>query len=450
MGKQAMVIGASMGGLLAARALSDHYQQVVILERDHLPAVAEQRKGVPQGRHAHGLLAQGRVVLEEFFPGLTDDLVAQGALKGDIIGGSYWYHNGGFHAQFDSELMGLLVSRPLLEGYVRSRVLALPGVKVLPGTSMHGLLAEGERVVGVKLDPEGLHELRAELVVDASGRGSQLPKWLEGLGFERPREETVKIDLAYATRIYQRREQDFGGKEAFVIGSNAPEARGGVVLAIEGNRWIVTLAGFLGDHPPTDEEGFMEFAKSLPVPHIYNLIKDAKPLSEITPYRFPGSQRRRYERLRRFPQGLLATGDAICSFNPVFGQGMTVAAAEAKALSECLRAGPRNLAQRFFKKAARLVDSPWSIAVGADLRYPQVQGPRNGMVNFINWYVAKLHIAARHDPRVVLAFQKVANLMAPPPSILAPGIALRVLRGNLFRPSRPRADQPQLSSQATD
>ncbi|HEU4743007.1 MAG TPA: FAD-dependent oxidoreductase [Meiothermus sp.] len=441
-GKHAIVIGASMGGLLAARALADHYQQVTILERDHFPALGEQRKGVPQGRHAHGLLAEGLRVLEEFFPGLTRDLVARGAKEGDIIEGGSWYQNGGFHAQFDSELIGLLLSRPLLEGYVRSRVLALSGVRALEGASVKGLLHEEGRVRGVRLDEEGLYDLEAELVVDASGRGSQAPKWLEAMGFERPREELVKIDLGYATRLYKRRPQDFGGKDAFIIGSNAPDPRGGVALYIEGDRWIVTLAGFLGDYPPTDEAGWLEFAKSLPVPHIYQMIKDAEPLSEITAYKFPGSQRRRYEKLARFPQGFLVTGDAICSFNPIFGQGMTAAAAEAKLLSECLSAGRQDLARRFFKKAAVLVDSPWNIAVGADLRYPQVQGPRNLMVNFINWYVAKLHVAARQDPAVVLAFQKVANLMAPPPTLLAPQIALRVLWGNLFRRKAPQGSRP--------
>lgn len=433
-GKQAVVIGGSMAGLLAARALADHYEAVTVLERDHFPATGENRKGVPQGRHAHGLLAQGLRVMEGFFPGLTRDLVLRGAKEGDIIEGCYWYHNGGFHTQFNSGLDGLLLSRPLLEGYVRERLFALPNVKALTGVKVEGLLSEGGHVTGARLDTEGFGELRADLVVDASGRGSQGPKWLEALGFERPAEETVKIDLAYATRIYRRRPSDFGGKDAFVIGSNAPEPRGGVALSTEDDRWIVSLAGFLDDHPPTDERGFLEFAHSLPVPDIYNVIKDAEPLSDILAYKFPGSQRRRYERLARFPEGFLVTGDAICSFNPVFGQGMTVAAAEARALSECLREGTAQLAPRFFKRAAALVDSPWSIAVGADLRYPQVQGPRSPMINFINWYVAKLHIAARRDPAVVLAFQKVANLMAPPPSILAPNIALRVLWGNLFRP----------------
>ncbi|WP_337870587.1 hypothetical protein [Meiothermus sp.] len=449
-GKQAIVIGGSMGGLLAARALADYYEGVTVLERDHFPALGEQRKGVPQGRHAHGLLAQGSRVLEGFFPGLTQDLVKLGVLSSDIINTAQWYQNGGFHAQFESGLLGLLVSRPLLEGYIRQRLFALPNVKVLSGISVHGLVAEQGRVVGVQLDADGIGELRADLVVDSTGRGSQTPKWLEALGFERPAQEEVKVDLGYATRIYKRRPHDLGGNNAFVMGSKVPETRGGVVLAIEGNRWIVTLVGFLGDSPPTDERGFLEFAKSLSVPDIYNLIKDAEPLSEITPYKFPGSQRRRYEKLARFPQGFLVTGDAICSFNPVFGQGMTVAATEAKALSECLEAGTDNLAPRFFKRAAVLVDSPWSIAVGADLRYPQVQGPRNPMVNFINWYIAKLHIAARHDPAVVMAFQKVANLIVPPPSLMAPGIALRVLWGNLFPRKTTATAKPLVLPQAGD
>ncbi len=448
--KQAVVIGGSMAGLLAARALSEQFEQVTILERDHFPPLGQQRKGVPQGRHAHGVLAQGARIFEAFFPGLTQELLEQGALGGDIIQDCYWYQNGGFHAQFDSGLKGLLLSRPLLEGSIRQRVLSLGNVEALSGISVRGLLGENGRVVGVKLDSNDLYELRADLVVDASGRGSQAPKWLEDLGYPRPPQEEVRIDLAYATRIYRRRPQDFGGKDGFVIGSNAPLKRGGVVLHLEGHRWIVTLAGFLGDYPPTDERGFLEFARTLPVPDIYNLIKEAEPLSEIGTYRFPGSQRRRYEKLARFPQGFLVMGDAMCSFNPIFGQGMTVAASQARLLLEVLKAGSENLAQRFYKKAAVLVDSPWSIAVGADLSYPEVEGPRSPMVNFINWYVAKLHIAARHDPALVLAFQKVANLMAPPPSLLVPGTALRVLWGNLFPRKLSVARRSRVSPQAGD
>ena len=203
------------------------------------------------------------------------------------------------------------------------------------------------------------------------------------------------------------------------------------MLAQEGDRWLVTLAGYFGDHPPADEAGFLAFAKSLATPDVYDVIKDAEPLSEFATYKYAANQRRRYERLPRFPKGLLVFGDAICSFNPLYAQGMTVAALEATTLQQCLAQGTEQLPQRFFQRASKVVDVPWSIAVGGDLRIPQVEGERTPMVRFLNWYIGKVQIAARYDPVVTLAFAKVNNLVAPPPTILHPRIALRVLRGNV-------------------
>ena len=214
--------------------------------------------------------------------------------------------------------------------------------------------------------------------------------------------------------------------------------RGGAMLAQEGDRWLVTLSGYLGDHAPADEQGFLEFARSLATPDIYAVIKDAEPLGGFATYKYAANQRRRYERLDRFPDGLLVFGDAICSFNPIYGQGMTVAALEARVLGDCLAEGTTRLSQRFFKRAGKVVDVPWSMAVGGDLRIPAVEGPRSPLLRFLNWYTGKVHVAARRDPVVTRAFHRVANLVAPPPTLLHPRIAAHVLWGNLqaARPSR--------------
>ena len=204
-------------------------------------------------------------------------------------------------------------------------------------------------------------------------------------------------------------------------------------MAQEGDRWIVSIGGYLGDRAPTDEKGFLEFAKSMPTQDIYEVIKDAEPLSELLPYKVPTSQRYRYETMVRFPENYLVFGDAICSFNPVYGQGMTVAALESLALQNCLAKGSQNLARRFFKEAGKLVDIPWSIAVDNDLRIPQIEGTRSPMIRFLNWYISKLHIAARRDRVVAIAFLKVTNLMASPKSLIHPIISLRVLLGNILQ-----------------
>jgi 2-polyprenyl-6-methoxyphenol hydroxylase-like FAD-dependent oxidoreductase len=430
-GTHAIVIGASMGGLLAARALASHFQLVTVLERDAFPTADVPRKGVPQGRHAHGLLARGREVVERFFPGWTDEVVAAGGLFGDIANDVHWIGHGVRLKAAPSDLAGLLASRPVLEGHVRRRLAAMTGVRLIERADVRGLLTDGDRVRGVRVESAGsAEEMAADLVVDATGRGSSCPAWLKQLGFDAPREERIEIGAGYTTRVYRRKPADIGGKLAVVIAGSAPNWRNGVVLAQSADRWIVSIGGYLGDHAPADEQLFAAYAASMTAPEIHQVVTTAEPLSDFLTYRFPASQRRRYERLTRFPQRLLAFGDAICSFNPVYGQGMTVAAQEAAALDECLEQSHDHLAPRFFRAATAVVDVPWDIAVGNDLRHPAVQGPRPAFVRFINWYIGKLHMAAQHDEKLSNAFLRVANLVAPPPTLLSPSVAWRVLRGN--------------------
>ncbi len=441
--RHAIVIGASMGGLLAARALADFFEQVTLIERDAFPPIGEHRKGVPQGRHVHVLHLRGAEILEGLFPGLIADLVAQGVPlinrpEQELI----WFDGGGYHARFtleDGRLGVLGVSRPLLEGYVRQRVLALPNVRAIERCDALGLVPSEQRsrVRGVRLlrQAEGSAEevLDADLVVDASGRGSRAVKWLEELGYAPPEEDQVTVNFGYSTRLYRRRPEHLDGAKAVVITGSTALKRGGVMLAQEGERWIVSLGGFVSDHPPLDEEGFTAYARSLAAPDIYNLIKEAEPLSEAIPYRFKASLRRRYERLPRFPEGFLVFGDAICSFNPIYGQGMSVAAMEALDLQQTLRQGMDGLWRRFFRRAAKSIDIPWQIVVSGDLRFPEVEGKRTPAIRLINAYMERLHRAAHGDPVIARAFNDVAGLLAPPQSLMRPGIMWRVLRENLRR-----------------
>jgi 2-polyprenyl-6-methoxyphenol hydroxylase-like FAD-dependent oxidoreductase len=436
LGRHAIVIGASMGGLLAARALADHYEKVTVLERDELPEAREPRKGVPQGRHAHGLLARGREVLDQLFPGLSEEMVAQGAVSGDLVDHVRWFNHGVYLLNVPSAMVGLLVSRPMLEDGVRRRLLQLPNVRLLEhGDALEPVFDRIEsRVTGVRVrlprDLGGVETINTDLVVDASGRGSHSPAWLDALGYVKPREERVLVQIGYMTRLYRRRPEHLLGKQAIVMAGCQPGWRFGVILAQEDDRWIVTLGGYLGDRPPTDEAGYIEFARSLPKPEIFEVIKDAEPLTSLTPYQFTANLRRHYEELSRFPEGLLVFGDALCSFNPVYGQGMTVACTEALALRESLAAGPHGIARRFFRAASKLIDIAWQMAVGSDLQHPAVVGKRTAQVRFINWYLAKLFQAAQHDAVLATRFLEVANLMKPPPSLMEPRIAVRVWKGS--------------------
>lgn len=438
----AVVIGASMAGLLAARALSEFFERVTVLDRDDLPATVMPRRGVPQSRHTHGLLARGREILEELFPGLSAELIAQGAVAGDLQADLRWYNDGRRLHPAPSGLAGMGVSRPLLESYVRARVGALPGVEILGGRDVIGPAVTRERHVsqvnGVRIlsgtEDGGEEIMPADLVVDASGRGSRSPVWLEELGYSRPAEQSIGIRMVYVTQHYRREPRHFDGGPGVLVGSVPPGLpRGGAMIAQEGGRWIVSLAGALGEEPPLDVEGFVAFAATLAAPDIAEVLRDAQPLDEPVRARFPASVRRRYEHLQTFPEGYLVVGDAISSFNPVYGQGMAVAAAQALVLRGCLCRGRTRLAQRFFRRAARLIDVPWSTAVGNDLRFPEVDGPRPIQLRLANRYVTRLHIAAEQDPVIGRTFLRVANLLARPERLLAPDIALRVLIANLRR-----------------
>lgn len=439
--KHAIVVGGSMAGLLAARVLSDHFEQVSLIERDALPAQVEQRRGVPQGRHTHGLLASGGSVLEKLFPGISRTLVNAGAVTGDVVSESRWFFQGACLSRPSSGLTGMLMTRPLLETAVRARVLANPKVVRRDETAVEELTfnQESGRVTGLRTEGQ---TLSGDLVIDATGRGSRSPQWLENLGYEKPPEEIVQVGLGYTTRLFQRHPSDLNGDIIVVIPPTPQGKRGGVMLAQEGNRWTVTLVAHFGNYAPEDLDGFITFASSLPAPYIHEVVRRNEPLGEAASARFPASVRRRYELLDRFPAGYLVFGDAICSFNPIYGQGMSVAALQAMELDSTLASGDGDLAlsKGFFRRAAKVVDIPWSIAVGSDLRIPETVGRRTAGVKVINWYISKLHKAAHTDPVAALAFHKVGNLLAPPPSIMHPRIAARVLWGNLSR--SPKASQP--------
>jgi 2-polyprenyl-6-methoxyphenol hydroxylase-like FAD-dependent oxidoreductase len=436
-GERAVVLGASMAGLLAARVLPDAYGQVTVIDRDELPETPMHRRGVPHGRHIHGLLARGQQALEQLFPGFTAELVAHGVPIGDLLADTRMYLSGHRLRQAHTGLMVLSASRPVLEGHVRARVRALPNVRFVDRCDVVGLATtpDGRRVTGARVlrraDGSADELLGAALVVDATGRGSRTPAWLEALGYPRPPKEQVRIGLGYATRIYRQRRGALGGDLAVLQAATPQYPRTGALQVLEGDRWLLTLGGILGDHPPTDPDGFLAFARSLRFPDLYETVRDAEPLDDPVPFRFPASVRHRYERLDRFPDGLLVMGDAVCSFNPIYGQGMSVAALEALTLRRHLERGAAPQPRRFFRDLSRVVDVPWDIAAGGDLVFPGVQGRRTLKARMVNAYIARLHAAAAHDASLASAFVRVAGLVAPPQTLLRPDVAVRVLRGSL-------------------
>jgi 2-polyprenyl-6-methoxyphenol hydroxylase-like FAD-dependent oxidoreductase len=443
--KHAIVIGGSMAGLLAARVLSDYYLEVTIIERDPFPSEVTQRRSVPQGRHTHGLLAGGRDALEVLFPGFSKALVERGAVTGDLARDCRWFFAGDCLSRPVSGMNGLLLTRPMIEAAVRERVLALTNVRRLDNATVQSILESpgAGRVTGVQI---GNDRLIGDLVVDATGRGSHTPQWLERMGYEKPEEDVVQVALGYTTRFFRRQPNDLDGDVAAIIPPTPEGKRGGVMLAQEGDRWTVTLITHFGSCAPEDLHGFVEFARTLPAPYIHEVVRNADPIGEAATARFSASVRRRYERLSRLPGGYLVLGDAMCSFNPIYGQGMSVAALEALELDKVLASGSSDLARSFFARAAKVVDIPWSIAVGNDLRMPETVGPRSTSGKFINWYISKLHRAAHGDSMPALAFLKVNNLIAPPSSLMHPRVASRVLLSHLTASSKEKAPYPGLRS----
>ncbi len=446
------MLGGSIAGLLAARVLAEVYQRVTVVERDELPADrTTHRPGVPHGRHVHGLLARGREAMEELLPGLTAELVAQDAPTGDMLGNARWFLGGRRMPRTPSGLLAVCASRPLIEGTIRDRVRALPNVSIMDGCDIVGIVSSpdqawitGVRVVNrrgplavpVSAGSRGARSARsscvamvldADLVVDATGRGSRTPSWLTTLGYRRPVEERVEIGMGYATRLYEVSPGAFGADAVVVNGRYPGQVRGGVLQAVEGGRCLLSLAGMAGDHPGLEPVAFDAYAKSLPFPDTYEIISSARPLTDPVPFRFPASLRRRYERLDRFPAGLLVTGDAVCSFNPVYGQGMSVAALEALALRRELARGGEPRWRRYFAAVARQVDAPWAMTSGGDLAILGVV-PRGRKARMLGRYMARLQAAAADDPVLARAFIRVAGLAERPQSLLRPDRVVRVLR----------------------
>jgi 2-polyprenyl-6-methoxyphenol hydroxylase-like FAD-dependent oxidoreductase len=425
--RHAVVIGASIGGLCTARALSDVVERVTLVDRDELPATPVPRRGVPQGRHLHLLLARGLDVLEELFPGLSDELVAAGALAIDLQSDFRWHLEGHLLRPEPSGLIGLAASRPLLECAIRSRVEALRGVTITDSCEVTGLTTSPDRlhVTGVRTRNRagGTAEptIDADLVVDASGRGSRSPAWLNELWCSGVPEERPGIQVTFVSRIYRREHHYLDG---FVGGSFSPYPSrhlGGIAMAQEGDRFIVTLAIRGEEKPPTSTAAMADYADGFSQ-DIAEVIRTGEPLSATAVMRFPGSIRRRFEKLNWFPDRYLVIADALCSFSPRYAQGMTVAALQALMLSRLIREGNQELHLRFFPAAAVLLDTPWDLMLAG----PSGEDERTDEVQAMDQYLERYRAAAAKDALLATELIRVINMLDEPSRLIAPDLAERV------------------------
>jgi 2-polyprenyl-6-methoxyphenol hydroxylase-like FAD-dependent oxidoreductase len=448
-GRHAVIIGSGLAGLLAARVATEHFEQVTVVDRDRFPDSPDHRKGVPQSHHAHGLLPRGREIIESLFPGIEADLRAEGGTAArDSVGVMVVSPAGPLPVRpIPAEFV--MFSRLLLEWQIRRRLARLSQVRFLPGAEVVGLASDrdGTRVRGVRLrfrhdgDSAAVagDVVPADLVIDCSGRSSKAPDWLRDLGYGEVPEEVVNSGLSYSSRFYARPDGFPDEWKGLVINGRAPHnPRAGLLLTIENGLWHVTLGRMAGDTAPADDAAFLQWARELADPSIYEAIRVATPVSPIRGYRTPTNRLRRFERLRRWPAGFVVTGDAVCAFNPIYGQGMTVAAMDALVLAGALtrHAGGRSAGfeRAFQADLARNVATPWFVATSEDLRWPGVEltGARPSIAMAIGRrYMDRLLRAAVHDPDLTAAYLDIIFMVGPPRSAFAPWILARVVRGML-------------------
>lgn len=425
---RAVVMGGSVAGLTAARILADFFGEVIIVEKDSLPDGPDVRQGTPQARQIHVLLARGGQILDGLFPGLFHDLLEGGAVPLDA-GSGHWYQNGIWRRRIQSGITTYSLTRPFLEWKLRSHLCRVPNVQIWSERSVAGLTwNEGRSLVtGIELG-DG-QRLSAALVVDASGRGSRVSQWLQQAGYPAAPVSSMKVDIGYATRAYRLPSTDRAW-QFLLVNDGLAQKRVGGILPVEGGRWLVTLQGY-GDHrPPADEEGFHAFARSLPVPELYDAIRSAEPLGPIVPYRYPAYQRRHYERVARHPEGLVVLGDAACSFNPVYGQGMTAGVLGATALGDCLRSGGASLTGlpgRFHRRLAPILDVPWRMATLEDYGIVDVQEGKPAGTGVMQWYTNRVHRLTGLDDDVMLRFLQVMHLLEQPAALFNPRTVWRVV-----------------------
>jgi 2-polyprenyl-6-methoxyphenol hydroxylase-like FAD-dependent oxidoreductase len=445
LGERAVVLGASMGGLLATRVLADFFETVTVVERDALPddnpAV---RRGVPQARHVHVLLARGAQILDELFPGFLDELVDDGAPVWDdgelsklhLSFGGHDILRSGRVATEPKALAIHMPSRPFLECHVRRRLRAMSNVTILSGHEVAEVTTTPDRrsVSGVRVvDPDRAgREFTADVVMDAMGRGAHTPALLERLGYGRPVEDHIVMHTNYVSQLLRIPHGTL--REMLVDIGPAPDRPAGMFLSgYEDDTWMFTVFGMAGHQPPRDLAGMLSFAQEYCPDHLIAAMRAAEPVSEVAHHHMPSSQWRRYDKMPELPDGLLVCGDAICSVNPIYGQGMTLAALQAVALRESLRAGGADLARRYFRASAKPIEVAWQMVASLDLAFPAVAGRRSRWMRIATRLMDWAMAASESDLVVAVRFFRVNSLIDSPIRLLHPAFLYRVAVVNVRR-----------------
>ncbi|MEA2686420.1 MAG: hypothetical protein QOE93_1615 [Actinomycetota bacterium] len=427
--ERAVVVGGSIAGLLAARVLTEHASEVIVVERDDLGGGPATRRGVPQGHQVHGLLGRGLERMEELFPGLTQELQDDGGEVADPGVDCGWYVDGR-RKPAAAIGQGVACTRPFLEWHLRRRLTALPGVRVVRGR-VEALTTSGGQVDGVSVstdDHEG-EQLGGDLVVDCTGRSTRIDAWLTAAGYDPPPQRKVNVDLGYASRFYPRAPDDRldGARGVISLTQESPHPRGAVAFSVEGGRWLVTLGGYVQDRPTSDPADWASRLEADPCPALRQFAHRTDAMSDIRTFRYPAGVRRDFHLCQRLSGGLVATGDSVASFNPIYGQGMTSAALHSVTLGDYLASGasPHEPAERYFRRLRPVVDSVWTLSTSADFRLPHVIGDRPRGLRLARWLNELYTEATLRDADLHRLFLRVLNLQIRPETLARPDHLLR-------------------------
>ncbi|RKR86284.1 flavin-dependent dehydrogenase [Micromonospora pisi] len=444
--RRAVVLGGSIAGLLAARVLSDHADEVLVIERDTTDVGLGPRPGVPQGSQVHALLAAGQAQLERWFPGFTQQAFDAGAPRPTSGTGRVFINGVRRTAPMSRpQVPGLITTRPFLEALVRRRTLAIGNVTLVPGRA-DGVILDRDRVSGVRYLPDGADEpvtVASDLVVDAMGRSSRLGDWLEENGWPRPPMRRIPIKLNYATALFKRDEQvsDAWMAIAQTTPGDGRIPRIGGINSVEGDRWLMLVAGYDDDRPRRDADDFIARCRDHFPAEFREIAENGQMIGEVATYHQADSRRRDFHELDRLPAGLVAAGDAVASFNPIYGQGMTSAALHASCLSAYLRSGPAphtEPARAYFAQVRVIVDAAWQVSTFADLALPHVLGPYPPGYRLIKWFSELLLEGSMTDEVIDERLARVTTMAEHPYALARPGTVWRALRFRLRRSRRSR------------
>ena len=432
--KKAVVVGGSITGLLAARVLSDHFEEVILIEKDSYVEDGKIRNGVPQANHVHILLVKGREILQDFFPELEKELVKKGANKIDFLNDSRYRLPSGWAPKFNSGLITFTCTRILLENTIRHQIQKISKIKIEKGKQITSFVLEESNEISLKTKEN--EEIHGDLIVDCTGRNTKTPSWLEDIGFVKPKETKIDSFVGYATRRYIPPKNDRKWKMLAIFNNPTTNPRTGVIYPIEDDKWLVGLYGIGKNYPPVDEKGFLEFTKHLESKELYDALKDATPDSEIHGYQIEGSRKYHYEEMLRWPENFIVLGDAVSVFNPYYGQGITSAALGAKTLEDMLKNSKmgKGFTQKFQKILAKRGSLPWILGTSEDMRWPTTLGKRpNAITRLVQNHAQKVLLLAPKSTLATKSFLQMMHMVRSPAIIFHPVILLQLIANSIWK-----------------